>query len=50
MACFGLFLIGWAPGGTSNGFGFAIAAIIVGSLGAGRLFAGLARRKPKQDA
>lgn len=45
-ACFGLFASGLAPGGTSSGFGFAIAGIIVGSIGIGRLVAGLARRKP----
>lgn len=47
-ACFGLFASGLAPGGNSAGFGFAIAAIIVGAVGIGRLAAGYARRKPPE--
>jgi hypothetical protein len=47
-ACFGVFAAGLAPGGTESGFGFAIAGIIVGAIGIGRLVAG-AMRQPKRD-
>lgn len=46
-ACFGLYAGGFAPGGTDAGFGFAIAGIIVGAIGFGRLVAGMMRR-PKR--
>lgn len=44
--CFAIFAFGIAPGGRNGGFGFAIAGIIVGSLGVGRLVSGIARRRP----
>lgn len=48
-ACFGLFAAGFAPGGADAGFGFAIAGIIVGAIGVGRLVAGVARRSTKTN-
>jgi hypothetical protein len=50
VGCVGLYWVGFAPGGPDAGFGFAIAAIIVGALGVGRLIAAFLRRKPKQEA
>jgi hypothetical protein len=44
-ACFGLYAAGYGPGGPDAGFGFAVAAIIVGAVGIGRLVAGMSRRK-----